>query len=488
MTLCLPAFGQTPGYIKNYPPNVYKASPTVYTLVMDDSGIMYFGTNKGVIVYDGARWELITLSNYSNVVTLEKGPDGKIYVGANSNFGYLKNTPTRGYQYISISDSLPPDAPAFNDVWQILFIEDDIYFQTYFGIFKLASGKITFDKIKDVHIFNINNQLYASAHPNSAFGRYKNGNIDPINNFPWIDTDMIFQVFEYDETYSLIATGQHGLFLFDMEKNEFPAFKTPANSFLKKNQFYDGIRISPELYGLGSWEGGMVIMDRKGKIIHKLDQQSGLFGNHIYEMKIGFNNDLWLATSNGISRISLDSLGIKSQIDKKSITMPILRRVNFYLGSEKIELSQIKGVNISVDDQYMLRNDIINIYQLPSALSLYFAAPGFAGEETSYSVFLDGYDKNWSDWKSNPMKEYTNLDEGNYTFYIQAKKNITSELSEIISYNINIIAPWYSSIWLKVIVGFFIFTGILLIIRLTIIRLKTQNLRLESIVNERTKE
>lgn len=484
--LILPAIGQTPNYIKNYPPNVYKASPAVFNIVKDDSGIIYFGTNKGVVIFDGERWELIPISNFSGAKCLEKGPNGKIYVGANGNFGFLEKDIYTGYKYVSMSDSLPPYASNFNDVWQIVFLNDDIYFQTYSGIFKWSKGNITFDKIIDVYIYNIDNQLYASSYIGGKFGKFVDGKIHPFADFPKLQEDLVFQILEYLPNEYLLATSESGLFLFNSTTEEITKFESEVNSFLEQYSFFDGLRISPDLYGLGSWEGGIAFIDHEGKILNKINQENGLYANHIYDMKVGNNNDLWLATSNGISRIALDSLGFEAKVDNQIITKPLLRNINFSLSNESVEIYQLNETSQFAEDKYLIENGVVNIYKLPSSLSFYFATPGFAGEETSYSVFLDGYDMKWSEWKSDPMKEYTNLSAGSYTFYLQSKKDIDSSLSEVNSININIYAPWYQSTWIKVLILFFILGGIYFIVRLMILRLKIQNTRLEKIISERT--
>ena len=155
---------QDNSFIKNFPPHVYKASPAVFNITSDHQDILYFGTNKGVVVYDGARWEIVSISNFSDVKTLELGPDSLVYVGANGNFGYLQHDPLQGFYYVSISDSLPSNSTNFNDIWQIVFLNDRVYFQSYAGIFTWDGKTLKFDKMEDVYIFSIDDQLYGSSY------------------------------------------------------------------------------------------------------------------------------------------------------------------------------------------------------------------------------------------------------------------------------------------------------------------------------------
>ena len=40
---------------------------------------------------------------------------------------------------------------------------------------------------------------------------------------------------------------------------------------------------------------------------------------------------------------------------------------------------------------------------------------------TTYSTYLEGFDRNWSDWSEEEYKEYGNLPPGNYTFRVKSK-------------------------------------------------------------------
>ncbi len=61
-----------------------------------------------------------------------------------------------------------------------------------------------------------------------------------------------------------------------------------------------------------------------------------------------------------------------------------------------------------------------------------------------YRYFLEGFDKNWSDWSKRTGKDYTNLPYGNYVFRVQARNNPGNESPET-TYSFRILAPWYKS-------------------------------------------
>ena len=63
-----------------------------------------------------------------------------------------------------------------------------------------------------------------------------------------------------------------------------------------------------------------------------------------------------------------------------------------------------------------------------------------------YSYYLKGFDKEWSAWIKNTEKDYTNLPEGNYTFEVKARNNLSGE-SKINTYTFVVLPPWYRTLW-----------------------------------------
>jgi signal transduction histidine kinase len=480
--------GQDNSFIKNFPPHVYKASPAVFNMTSDHQDLLYFGTNKGVVIYDGARWEIVSVSNFSDVKTLELGPDSLVYVGANGNFGYLQHDPLLGFNYVSISDSLPRNATNFNDIWQIVFLNNKVYFQSYAGIFNWDGKNLEFDEMEDVYIFAIDDQLYGSSYVTGEFGKIIDGAIQPIEPFPDIKFDLVFQVFDYDDSTKMLTTSEKGIYLYNPKSGKINSLDGRIISEMKKYSFYEGLKLDNNNYAMGTFNGGIFFMDKSGGVISVLNKENGLFANHIYDMKLDKRNNLWLATSYGISRVLLDSLNVTLAEPLPDARAPILRNVNFNTGNQTISLSLANRYTDVSHLNYELKKNNLDIHAIPSFMAFYFAYPDHAGDDISYSSFLEGYDKNWSDWKAEAVKEYTNLKGGKYRFQIKARNDLTGEISNIESFDLSIIPPWHQSNWIKIVVVLIIILIIYIIVRLTILRLKTKNIRLEKTVNERTQD
>ena len=130
-------------------------------------------------------------------------------------------------------------------------------------------------------------------------------------------------------------------------------------------------------------------------------------------------------------------------------------------------------------------------YNLPykyNDLSFAFSAPYFEREEAlRYSYRLDGYDDQWSGWSEKNTKEYTNLDEGHYTFLVKAR-NIYGKESRTARFEFFVEPPWYRSYWAYL--GYILLALglIMLIVNWYTRRLKKEKERLEQLVQKRTRE
>jgi DNA-binding CsgD family transcriptional regulator len=70
------------------------------------------------------------------------------------------------------------------------------------------------------------------------------------------------------------------------------------------------------------------------------------------------------------------------------------------------------------------------------------------GQQTNieYSIFLKGFDREWSEWNKKTSKEYTNLPAGNYVFQVKARNNLGNE-STLSAYSFTVLPPWFQTTW-----------------------------------------
>jgi DNA-binding CsgD family transcriptional regulator len=67
-------------------------------------------------------------------------------------------------------------------------------------------------------------------------------------------------------------------------------------------------------------------------------------------------------------------------------------------------------------------------------------------QNTEYSYYLEGFDRNWSVWSAKKEKDYTNLPAGNYIFKVKCRNNFDNE-SSVAAFSFTILPPWYQTWW-----------------------------------------
>ena len=135
----------------------------------------------------------------------------------------------------------------------------------------------------------------------------------------------------------------------------------------------------------------------------------------------GENETFWLGSLNSKLIRWLPRRSIKNQ----SNILPVFR------GLYSQNILQKESENIEL------------LYDSSRTVKLEYAYPVFNKEENNeFRVFLKGQDIDTSDWSSTSFREYTNLSEKNYEFFVQARDTNGNE-SEFISYSFTILPPWY---------------------------------------------
>ncbi len=121
-------------------------------------------------------------------------------------------------------------------------------------------------------------------------------------------------------------------------------------------------------------------------------------------------------------------------------------------------------------------------------LSFEFGAPSFSNpEKTQYQTWLEGRDKKWSSWSTNPVKNYLSLKEGKYKLRVRAQ-DIHGQIGEEAVFQFVIPSPWYRQWWAYVSYILAALVLVYLLVRWRTIQLRKSQEKLEALVQERTRE
>ncbi|ELR70490.1 hypothetical protein C900_03649 [Fulvivirga imtechensis AK7] len=297
------------------------------------------------------------------------------------------------------------------------------------------------------YFFNIDNEVLVTTR--KGIYRY-NSDKDIFEKHPLFDNAL-----RHEERWIYYLNKDNkGNLWFDSDKGKGMFIKTRDGYSLEESQF-KSIVVSPENQVTG-------YTDRDG--ILWFGTPDGLFR---YDSKYNYNNEHLF-----------DVLIRKVETANDSIIFKGAYLSNYHGPSiVKHRVSTSQPVSMTPTLAYV-----------NNSMSFQFAATAFEHEYGNlYSYKLDGYDESWSAWNRETKKEYTNLPEGNYTFKVKAK-NIYDIVGKEASYSFAVLPPWYRTPYAYIAYLFATVGFLYLVVNGYSNKLKKDNLRLETIVQNRTAE
>jgi len=117
-------------------PDDYDAHKQNWGAAQDTSGTLYVGNTEGILVYDGHGWRTLQTANRSIVRSVAADAHGRVFVGAQQDFGVLRRDSTGRRRYVSLLDHVSEAERAFSDVWRTGVTETGVYFQSHRRLFR----------------------------------------------------------------------------------------------------------------------------------------------------------------------------------------------------------------------------------------------------------------------------------------------------------------------------------------------------------------
>lgn len=320
----LPAVAEEQGlpFIAWYPPQVYAAGTQNWAITQGADGLMYFGNDGVILRFDGSRWDRIPVSPGRAVRSLGTAVDGRILVGSQSEFGYLEQDADGTEFFVSLSAVLPPEAPAFTDVWQSIATDQAWYFSTPQALFWYADGRLGWHEHASPGVggsFWVHGRLYTDT----SEGLIVLGDPDYRPAGEQASSLHLYAMLPASDGRILLGTRQQGLFLFDPASGEVESVAAEASAWLAENQVYHGTALVDGRFALGTLRGGIALIDLERdewEIIGAAEGLPDIRVRHLYSDRDG---GLWLALDSGLARLEPQS-PITRWNDRLGLNGPVL--------------------------------------------------------------------------------------------------------------------------------------------------------------------
>lgn len=354
-------------FIRNYLPEEYHAFAQNWGITRDHQGIMYFGNNYGLLIFDGTTWSLMTMPNHAAVVSLDVDENNRVYVGAVDEFGYLDTTPTGKTIYISLLNKLKPKDRKFNSVQDIYCTPTYVYFLTDNKLIIYSDNRVNVIRVKKPNgLFKVDKEHYLVSAEDiyringKQLSPFQKGKKFSCNNYGWI------KLSPFKNGKILFATEKRGFFLYDKKTMEVEEFHTEIDDYFS-NPHNQGLKqIDDDHYIFWSGNSGLVIIDSQGRLRLWLTEETGLASDNVRRLYVSPDKNLWATLNNGISFIEIQSpltyfdkkRGLKGIIIDSYRHQGILYTVSYqgvhYLGKDEKKLPHFFPVKNAIEASFTI--------------------------------------------------------------------------------------------------------------------------------------
>ena len=284
----------------------YMADSQNWAVASDGEGIVYVGNNRGLLSFDGYRWELHQLPSNQIVRSVLVQGD-RIYVGSYEEFGYFQRSVYGRMEYTSLSARLEDYDMRNDEIWRILLHDGRIIFQAFRSWFILEpDGEVKAVRSDGfVEFFSeLDGRVYASEQRlGFSLVDLDGGALEKVPGVPF--GGPCISILPGEDGGGMLVTYSEGLYSF--ADGRFARFRTEADALLRTAQVNKAVRTPAGDMIIGTRLSGTMCIDSAGKLLWHMSSRNVLSGNTVLDLALDARGNLWMAMGSGVAMASLGS-------------------------------------------------------------------------------------------------------------------------------------------------------------------------------------
>ena len=292
--------------VRNYSVSDYNAGIQNWAIAQDERGVMYFGNNSGLLEFDGSAWRLYELPTKGIVRAIYISEDGRIYVGSYEEFGYFVRTPYDTLEYHSLKNKVKDFAFHNDEIWDIACVQGEIVFQSFGSLFFYNGNSVEGIRMKNLplNLFQVGNTFYSQRINGGLYVFAGREMKELIPRKAFGDSDVLAGS-PYDDAVLMFTRNQGGFLYRDGRVEK---WETECDDIFKKHTINRAVMTKDSCYVVGTISDGIYALDKKGKLIWKVNTDNKLQNNTVLRLYCDDDNNIWTALDEGIAYIHNNSL------------------------------------------------------------------------------------------------------------------------------------------------------------------------------------
>jgi signal transduction histidine kinase/CheY-like chemotaxis protein/ligand-binding sensor domain-containing protein len=302
-------------FIQHYPPKTYRAHSENHAIAQDNRGILYVGNEHGLLEFDGSNWTRIAVPG-QRVVAIDTDSAGTVFVGSETNIGYLR-TDRRGQRsYVSLTDPMTAPKPARLSVVNVICTPRGVFGCTDEHIYRFRQGQKPIAwvipgglrQVSQVGAF-----LYIQSKAGSLYSLPLTGFsakcLMPLRGLSRLADEAVIAVLPSPTPGEVVMVTQTaGLFRYLLNRATLTPLPTPVDGWMRQNRvsraiYVRNMKMGTHSYILGTERGGVRLLDETGQVRQAIDETNGLRRNTVLSVFQDREQSLWISTGSGLDRV-----------------------------------------------------------------------------------------------------------------------------------------------------------------------------------------
>lgn len=287
--------------IQNFTPAEYRAGIQNIDFAQNRDMTLFVANNLGVLSFNGNEWRTHDFRTGKKKRSLAFDEHtNRLYVGSQGEFGYF----AEDWRYVSLIDQIPPDSRDFDEVWDVLLANDNVYFCTFQGIYAYNGQTISVIEHESglERSFLANGKIFTQSQRGRLF-EVEGSNL--VQTYPQAQTgEVIAGLIADEEGYLLIYNSGH------------IEWTTPLGVTRKYDDLIQALRgtyvnhvlqLSDTRLAISTQTSGLFLYSLRERTLERITTREGLETNACLRSFQDHFGNLWVGMQNGIALIHLNS-------------------------------------------------------------------------------------------------------------------------------------------------------------------------------------
>ncbi|MEO6995932.1 MAG: two-component regulator propeller domain-containing protein, partial [Lacunisphaera sp.] len=257
-------------------------------------GALYFGSDA-LLNFDGAKWNRFPINGSYGLRSIDFAKDGKLWAAAYGEIGWYDQNSTGSWDYHSLLPKLPVEQAKRIDSWYVFNEGNGALFVTAENILRWDGAKFQSWSMptprRHLEAMRAGTDIYIH---HALTGLYIMGSAGPRLIIPQSVLGQAMVMWLEPNAHGYLLATSSGLF--NYVDSQLVPFATEASAYIKRNRLTCVAKLPDGRIALGTYFGGIAIVDQAGNLDQILTEKDGLPTHSILSLLVDRDGGLWVTS------------------------------------------------------------------------------------------------------------------------------------------------------------------------------------------------